>query len=85
MRKLYLTLICLIALAASQASMAQNMTQLEAIKNLTGFWTTIPTDNVPILKTTQTLLNAISLRQDLPENPTTTGAYTPTHTTSRQV
>ena len=47
MRKLYLTLICLIALAASQASMAQNMTQLEAIKNLTGFWTTIPTDNVP--------------------------------------
>lgn len=47
MRKLYLTLICLIALAASQALMAQNMTQLEAIKNLTGFWTTIPTDNVP--------------------------------------
>lgn len=47
MRKLYLTLICLIALAASQASMAQNMTQLEAIKNLTGFWTTIPSDNVP--------------------------------------
>lgn len=47
MRKLYLTLICLIALAASQASMAQNMTQLEAIKTLTGFWTTIPSDNVP--------------------------------------
>lgn len=47
MRKLYLTLICLIALAASQTSMAQNMTQLEAIKNLTGFWTTIPSDNVP--------------------------------------
>lgn len=47
MRKLYLTLICLIALAASQASMAQNMTQLEAIKNLTGLWTTIPSDNVP--------------------------------------
>lgn len=47
MRKLYLTLICLISLAASQASMAQNMTQLEAIKNLTGFWTTIPSDNVP--------------------------------------
>jgi len=47
MKKLFLTLVSLFAVVATQTAMAQNMTQLEAINNLTGFWTTTPTNNVP--------------------------------------